>query len=139
MIGLSYYVDFKTDPTNIQSIYDVEKYEWLYDNAYKYGFVQASTEEGKENLFRYVGVAHATAMHNNNKTFAEYLTLVQERSYKAPLSVSVKNSAGDTESYSIYYLAAGSELIVPTKWAYEVSGDNMGGYIVTVNKSKAAS
>lgn len=139
VIGLSYYVDFNTDPTNIQSIYDVEKYEWLYDNAYKYGFVQASTEEGKENLFRYVGVAHATAMHNNHKTFAEYLTLVQERSYKAPLSVSVKNSAGDTESYSIYYLAAGSELIVPTKWAYEVSGDNMGGYIVTVNKSKAAS
>lgn len=136
VIALSYYVDYNSDPTNIQSISGVEKYDWIYENAYKYGFIQATTEEGKENIFRYVGPAHATAMHSANKTFAEYLTTVQSRSCNAPLSVSVKDSQGKTETYHIYYLAAGSELIVPSKWAYEVSGDNMGGYIVTVNRSK---
>lgn len=134
-VALKYYVDFDTDSENRQSIYGVEKYQWLYEHAHEYGFIQASTEEGKEHFFRYVGVAHATYMHNNNKTFSEYITILQGRSYKAPLSSSVKNSEGETVSYSMYYLASGSELVVPTKWEYEVSGDNVSGYIVTIDKS----
>ncbi|MBQ9086508.1 MAG: hypothetical protein IJY47_04915 [Clostridia bacterium] len=136
VIALSYYVDYNSDPTNIQTIYGVEKYDWIYENAHTYGFIQASSEEGKENIFRYVGPAHATYMHNNSKTFAEYLTIIQNRTYKAPLQITAKNSAGENVSYSVYYLATGSDMVVPTKYAYEVSGDNMGGYIITIDKSK---
>ena len=134
-VALKYYVDFDTAPDNIQSIHGVEKYQWLYDHAHEYGFIQASTEEGKEHFFRYVGVAHSTYMKNNNKTFAEYITILQGRSYKAPLSAAVKNSNGETVSYSMYYLASGSELVVPSKWEYQVSGDNVSGSIITVDKS----
>ena len=136
-VALNYYVYYNGNSDfELASINGVKKYEWIYDHAHEYGFIPASVEEGKEHLFRYVGVAHATYMHNNNKTFAEYITILQGRSYKSPLSASAKNAEGESVSYNMYYLASGSEYVVPEKWAYEVSGDNVSGYIVTVNKSK---
>ena len=38
----------------------------------------------------------------------------------------------------IYYARANelSQIKVPTRYAYTISGDNAGGYIVTVNKSQ---
>ncbi|MBQ8331065.1 MAG: hypothetical protein IJX94_01030 [Clostridia bacterium] len=128
------------------SIYDstakkgVGVYQWIYENAYKYGFVQASTAEGEENVFRYVGVAHAAYMKNNNKTFSDYLALFQTNKPTAsrPLTVSVKDAKGNTVKYNMYYLSSTEEAVVPTKYNYTVSGDNMGGYIVTVDTSSAA-
>ncbi|MBR2293800.1 MAG: hypothetical protein IKA44_05790 [Clostridia bacterium] len=121
------------------SIYDsatkkaVGVYQWIYDNAYKYGFIQVSAAEGEENIFRYVGVAHAAYMKNNNKTFSEYVTLLQTTSASKPLSVSVKDADGKTVKYTMYYLSASAEAVVPANNTYTVSGDNVGGYIVTVN------
>ncbi len=132
-VSLGYY-----DPSageKKSSIYNVDTYEWIYDNAASYGFIQASAEEGEEHIFRYVGVAHATYMFNNNKTLSEYLTLVQTKSCRSPLSITAKDAEGNSVGYSVYYLASGSDLIVPTKYHYTVSGDNMGGYIITVDKS----
>ena len=133
VIGLKYYVNYNEDATNIQSIYNVEKYKWIYDNAAKYGFVRASALEGEEHIFRYVGVAHATYMDNNDKTLAEYLEILKSRSASKPLSVTVDNA-----SYNMYYSAT-AEAVVPTKYSYTVSGDNMNGYIITVDKTSATS
>ena len=38
---------------------------------------------------------------------------------------------------NIYHLTAEETPIVPSKFSYTVSGDNMGGYIVTVDRSGA--
>ncbi len=115
----------------------VEAYEWIYENASNYGFIQASDVEGKENVFRYVGVVHATYMTKNNKTLPEYLELLKTRTAAKALLVSAKNEEGKTVSYRVYYVAADAEALVPEKYEYTVSGDNMGGYIVTVDPSSA--
>ena len=135
-IGLKYYVDFDTDASNIQPIYGVEKYEWIYENAANYGFIQVSNAEGEEHIFRYIGVAHATYMKNRNvATFAEYLTMVQTRTARSPLSITVKNADGSDVRYNVYYLSATEEAVVPSEYSYTISGDNMSGYIVTVERS----
>ncbi|MBE6546263.1 MAG: D-alanyl-D-alanine carboxypeptidase family protein [Ruminococcaceae bacterium] len=140
---LYYTYEGSTDgnPTDKKTIHNVDTYKWLYDHAHEYGFVQASAVEGEENIFRYVGVAHATYMKNNNKTLAEYLDILQTRTAGRPLSVqiSTKNAEGQAVSvaYNIYHLTAEETPIVPSKFSYTVSGDNMGGYIVTVDRSSA--
>ena len=72
-------------------------------------------------------------MDNNDKTLAEYLEILKSRSASKPLSVTVDNA-----SYNMYYSAT-AEAVVPTKYSYTVSGDNMNGYIITVDKTSATS
>lgn len=126
---------------NEKTIYDATAktgqgvYKWIYQNAHKYGFVRASSVEGEENVFRYVGVAHAQYMNEKGKTVAEYVEILKAKTAQNPLKITVKNTNGDSVVYNVYYLAVDSEsMFVPTNpAAYTVSGDNMGGYIVTVN------
>lgn len=110
-------------------------YKWIYQNAYKYGFIRASSAEGEENVFRYVGTVHAQYMNEKGKTVAEYIEILKAKTAHNPLKITVKNASGDNEVYHVYYLTVGSEsMFVPTNAAaYTVSGDNVGGYIVTVN------
>ena len=59
--------------------------EWLYENAYKYGFIQryptgtsAITGVAAERWhYRYVGVALARVMHDSNLTFDEFVQLAR--------------------------------------------------------------
>ena len=124
------------------------KYDWLYENAHKYGFVVRYPDDtdGKKfseitgvsdyaQVFRYVGVAHATYMKNNSLCLEEYLDLLRTTySYENPLAI----KAADGKSYQVYYAEANesANILVPTRYGYEISGDNMNGYIVTVNKAQ---
>lgn len=125
-------------------------YSWIYQNAHKYGFVLRYKEDnaavtGVTNEpyhFRYVGVAHATYMYNNDLCLEEYLDLLRDsHAYK---SEHLK-FAGDGVDYEVYYVAAASdsvtEVAVPKadaegKVTYTVSGDNKEGFIVTVEIKK---
>ena len=60
---------------------ETQAYEWLCENAYKYGFI-LRFPENKTNVtgysyeswhYRYVGVDHATKIHEQNLTLEEYL------------------------------------------------------------------
>ena len=133
-LALKYYVDYNNDPEKIESIYDVEEYEWIYNNAHLYGFVQVSKAEGEENIFRYVGQPHATYMKKNGKTLSEYLTLLQGYTYADPLKATASVD-GKSVSFSVYYLTAEETAYVPEHGEYTVSGDNAGGYIITVNNT----
>lgn len=119
-----------------------ETYNWLYDNCHKYGFV-VRYPEGKEEItgvedytdyFRYVGVAHATYMKANNLCMEEYVELLKTNytDHKKPLGI----EAADGLYYEVYY--ATETLYYPTNYAYEVSGTNEGGVIVTVARSETA-
>lgn len=124
---------------------DPDTDRWFYQNCYKFGFVVRYPEE-KANItgvsrykhcFRYVGVAHATYMHQNNLCLEEYLDLLKSSYSSAATRLTI--SAADGFDYDVYYVAAsGAEVTtidVPTSdFAYTVSGDNRGGYIVTVKK-----
>ena len=162
------YSDFHTglsfelkDGNKYDNSYDnidtLDKYEWLYKNAHKYGFIvryPADIEEsatgknagksfsaitGVDNyayVFRYVGIAHATYIYQHDLCLEEYLELIRtSHNYGSALSI----KGADARSYEVYYFASTgdtTELQIPTKYAYEISGDNMNGYIVTVCKSK---
>ncbi len=113
------------------SIYGEEDYKWIYDHAHEYGFIQASKAEGDESIFRYVGIPHATYMKANNLTLSRYLEKLQDSSYKKSLKITVGG-----EEYRVYYVAADDDVYVPDHGDYTLSGDNMGGYIVTVHVEK---
>lgn len=116
-------------------------YKWIYENAHKYGFVmryptakQAQTGISYEfdNALRYVGVAHATYMYQNNLCLEEYVELLKTKTPDAPLKIG--------SNYEVYYVKANEDqtkttsVSVPSRYTYEVSGDNAGGFIVTVKK-----
>ena len=123
---------------NAQTGKAVEPYNWIYEHAHEYGFVQASATAGEENVFRYVGEVHASYMFSKNKTVADYIELLKDRTAHKPLQINYKDAEGNTLKYHVYYVAADAQnVFVPQNPdAYVVSGDNLGGYIVTVDVAK---
>lgn len=133
-------------------------YSWLNENCSKFGFINSypvvtddgyriengmsdnhgSDEQVASAQFRYVGVAHATYITEQSLTIDDYAALLKasHNGHENALSI----TGADGNSYLVYYVAAsnGSEttLSVPEKYSYTVSGDNMGGFIVTVNLSE---
>ena len=113
---------------------------WLAENCQAYGFV-LRYEEGKEDKtgvladlfhFRYVGIPHSMYMKQNNMCLEEYVEFVKNYSYSSPLTV-----RSGFRTYSIYYVAAtgaSTRAYVPAGSVYTVSGNNIDGYIITVEK-----
>ncbi len=120
------------------AITESDTYDWIFTNAYKYGFValyEAPAEDDTEaedltHIFRYVGVVHAQIMKDKKiATFDAYLTYLREN------TTASKNASATVEKkvYKVYYLAKDAQQIIPEKYkdACVISGDNMSGYIVT--------
>ena len=101
-----------------------ETHVWIYSNAHKYGFVTLPSEGA--NVFRYVGTAHATYMKEKNiATVEEYMEILKTKSTSSPLNLGNKVYA--------FYIAQNATAAVSNKYAYKVSGNNIDGYIVTVD------
>lgn len=116
---------------------------WIVQNCSKYGFILRYTDEKKDITgilnedwhFRYVGVAHSTYMVEHDLCLEEYIAFLKDKhSYgvNAPL-----NYSAEGKDYTIYYFPASVEkditnVYVPATGHYEVSGDNMNGFIVTI-------
>lgn len=125
------------------------EYQWLKTHCAEYGFVIRYDSNKAEltgvldepNHLRYVGVPHATYMSEHQLCLEEYLELLRT-SYKyedGPLEI----TAGEKE-YLVYYVEKNSaegetftSIPVPpsAKGSYSISGDNMNGFIVTVEKA----
>ena len=78
---------FSKTNTNKSTFKDTEDYEWLKNNAYKYGFI-IRYPEGKENItgytfeswhYRYVGLEIAKFIHENDITYDEYYAYFIEK------------------------------------------------------------
>ncbi len=134
---------------------NAKNHPWIYEHCHEYGFIQrypASKEaqtgiSNYEECFRYVGVAHATYMKQNNLCLEEYLELLR-KNHTSTLGTDGAHLLIDTNKdgkndFEVYYVPAGTGAIaltsvpVPTNYAYTVSGDNMGGFIVTVDLNTA--
>ena len=125
-----YFHDYDTNKMNDQrSIAGVQLYSWIYTNAYKYGFVTVGGSDS--NVFRYVGIVHSNAMKQNNLSFDQYIENIKQYTPDSPLKVTASGV-----SYAISFLAKDAEHIIPEKYEYTVSGNNVDGYIITVNLSK---
>lgn len=123
----------------------LEDDHWVYDQGYKYGFIQRYPNEKStvtgvsdyEHCFRYVGIAHATYMTQNNLCMEEYISRLQT-DFAGENHLAI--TGADGKQYEVYYVAASTTgelttLSLPKNFAYTVSGDNVGGFIVTVDLS----
>lgn len=125
---------------------------WIYENAHKYGFIQRfpATKAGLTGdnknyteAFRYVGVAHATYIKQNNLCLEEYVALLKNNHTSTSGTdgkhLSVDTNGDQKADYEIYYVPASNgasaltSVPVPSNYAYTISGDNCGGFIVTVD------
>lgn len=121
--------------------------EWMEAHCAEYGFV--IRYDGSKHAitgimdepwhYRYVGVPHATYMTEHNLCLEEYLEMLRtsHTSDKTPLEI----SAGGKD-YLVYYVPATensnfTSIPVPpaSEGTYSISGDNMNGFIVTVEKA----
>ncbi len=126
----------------------LEADHWIYQNAHKYGFV-VRYPDGKESItgvsgytycLRYVGVAHAIYMYQNNLCMEEYLDLLKNNYNSSTKRLSI--AAADGNTYEVYFVAASGQDVttfdVPDNYEYTVSGDNRSGFIVTVKMTAPA-
>ena len=122
-----------------------EKYSWIPENCWKYGFV-LRYPEGKSdktgvtalaNHYRYVGKISAQIMNENNFVLEEYLEFIKDYTFENPYSFRSQDGAG----YAVYYVEAdkGTTTNIPIpldesngEYPYELSGNNVDGYILTV-------
>lgn len=132
--GLAFDLGVTYGGDTVGSFSSSEKARWMADHAWEYGFIRRYTEDktditGISNEawhFRYVGLPHAAYMRDNDLCLEEYLSYLQSStSPDAPLSISCSGG-----NYRVFYTAS-PELAEP-EGTYAVSGDNMGGWIITV-------
>lgn len=114
---------------------------WLKENAHKYGFIFRSPSSKSsivgysiEWQIRYVGEPHATYMYENQLCLEEYLSKLSTDYLYGGEHLIVEGKDGFI--YEIFYVKGSSDgivrLPVPQNRSYTVSGDNSGGFIVTV-------
>ena len=123
------------DDETISPIYETNT--WLENNAYLYGFVlsyPASDEEltgipGAPYHLRYVGRVHANIMHQEGLTLSRYLKEIKRHETGNPYIFH-----GGMQNYSVYYVPEGdfatTDVPVPLGGDYEISGNNIDGFIV---------
>ncbi len=118
-------------------------YGWVAENCYKYGLVNRYDESKQEITgimdepwhYRYVGVPHAYVMYSKDLCLEEYIESLKYYSYKGE---HLEVTDDDGTQYEIYYVNSRfySGVPVPKNYEYTFSGNNVDGYIVTVNMSR---
>ncbi|MCR5717487.1 MAG: hypothetical protein K6F80_00430 [Oscillospiraceae bacterium] len=139
---------FEESGSNYYSPYD--DYAWLDEHSAEYGFI-VRYPEGKDSYFddditthreatfRYVGIAPATYIKENELCLEEFLEVIKNYTVDEMLNV----SSGAAE-YGMYYVPVGSSVgetsfSVPAEAiSYEISGNNMDGFIITAALNEAA-
>ncbi|MGN1481082.1 M15 family metallopeptidase [Porcipelethomonas sp.] len=138
--GLS--MDLGIFPENDSSYYYTaeEPYSWISENCANYGFILRYPEgkedktgvESKSYQFRYVGIPHAVYISQNDLCLEEYIDELKNHSFDGE---HLKVNAAE-KNYEIYYVAAdpsaNTDIPVPSDKTYTISGNNVDGFIVTV-------
>lgn len=111
------------------------EYAWINANCHEYGFI-VRYEPGKEEFtgiwdepwhFRYVGVPHATQIKDLGLCLEEYMTYLQDFPFDGEHLI-IRCGTG---TYEVWY-TQGTQVYLPDTAEYQLSGDNLGGFIVTV-------
>ncbi|MGN1224434.1 MAG: D-alanyl-D-alanine carboxypeptidase family protein [Ruminococcus sp.] len=122
--------------------YLTKRNEWMVANCWYYGFILRYPDDktsitGVDYMphhFRYVGLPHSMIMYENNYCLEEYLDYVKSYTVDNPLTY----TSGDI-IYEIYYYAASTtgstEVKIPKKNSYSISGNNTDGFIITTQHS----
>ena len=107
---------------------------WFRRNSHRFGFIlryppdkthitQTSHEPWH---FRYVGLPHSHIMFRNNWCLEEYIDLLRVYTIDEPFE-----AEHDDVLYEIYFYA-GTDVPVPFNSEFDISGNNVDGFIVTI-------
>jgi D-alanyl-D-alanine carboxypeptidase len=142
--ALSFDLSVYTDDGVSMTLADKTQYSWIADNCHKYGFV-IRYAPGKKNItgifgeewhFRYVGHPHAYYMKKHDLCLEEYIDLLRGYTFEGEHLIFSDDLGG---RYEIYYIpltnGSTTKIPVPENTDYIVSGNNINGYIVTLNLS----
>lgn len=145
-----YVVDFKLyhDDGTSEQFDGTGDYAWIMDNCHTYGFINRYPA-GKEKLtlidnepwhFRYVGPVHASIITEYGFCLEEYIEFL--KNYTIDTGFLLK-AMPDGKQYIIYYVPmvdpANTSVCIPlmadqqTPYPYEISGNNIDGWILTVD------
>lgn len=137
-----YAMDFSLFDGENSGDYDgTGEYSWINENCAHYGFVLRYPEEKTEITeiryeswhYRYVGQPHAFYMQQNQLCLEEYMEELQNHTIDNALEV----TNWDGKVYQVYYVPAESGestyVMVPPDLEYTISGNNIDGFIVTVD------
>ena len=121
-----------------------EDFDWFMYASHTHGFIlrYAADKSGITGIsaepwhFRYVGVPHAYYMYANDLCLEEYIDLLRDYTFEAEHLV----FRDDEETlWEIYFVPSSesdrTELPVPAYREYNVSGNNVDGFIVTARKA----
>ena len=109
------------------------------EKASKYGFIRRY-EKGKEDItgiayepwhFRYVGYPHSEIIRENQFCLEEYISYIKQFSFASPYLFHIN----EKDIAEIYFCQAKSEstaLPIKAGNAYQISGNNQDGFIVTI-------
>ena len=121
-------------------ISNTKPYSWLFDHMADYGFIlrypdgktDLTGERGTFTAIRYVGLPHAKYIAENDLCLEEYLTMLRDTYV---FGKNMLTYTTDSDTYKIYYVAAdpsGDTMVpVPNEGMWEISGNNIDGFIVT--------
>jgi D-alanyl-D-alanine dipeptidase/carboxypeptidase len=112
--------------------------------AIRYGFIERYPK-GKETItgiaqepwhFRYVGYPHSEIMHLKNLTLEEYIRYIKNFPYKGKHLKFLNYEY----TYEIFYMGISRlenlSVELPQDIPYQISGNNMDGFIITLRKNK---
>jgi len=108
---------------------------WFRQNSYRYGFI-LRYPENKTRItrtihepwhFRYVGLPHSYIIYKNDWSFEEYIELIGEHTFEDPFVAEY-----DGVEYRIYF-TDNIEVRIPFDTIFDISGNNVDGFIVTVH------
>lgn len=121
-------------------------YSWINEHCWEYGFILRYPEDKTDITkiqyeawhYRYVGVPHAYYIKENGICFEEYIDLLRNHPYDGE---HLEFTDGNGAAYEIYFVSSddGAETTavpVPASLKYEISGNNVDGFIVTVYKDE---
>lgn len=147
--GLAMDLSVYTDSGEGYAVRTYEKCKWLVDNFENYGFILRYPEDKAAITgisyeswhYRYVGTPHSLIMKECGWVLEEYVEHLQSLAEgRAILWDGEFSNEGDLESSAeytaVYYVPAADDadtvITVPEDREYTVSGDNVGGFIITL-------
>jgi len=121
---------------NVDAFTGTGNTSWFRRNSYRHGFIlrfrQNKTQITQTNdepwHFRYVGLPHSAIMTQNDWCLEEYIELIREYTFEEPFKFEFNDIM-----YEIYFTAS-TDVRLPLNSEYDISGNNVDGFIVTTNR-----
>jgi len=121
---------------DLQTFLGVGRTAWFAQNSYNFGFIVRYPYEGQHITqvayepwhFRYVGLPHSYFINQKGMVFEDYLYFLMGFDYSEPFVATF----GDYE-YEIFF-TKDMTISVPYGSYFDISGNNINGFIVTIRR-----